>query len=97
MTLYRLTQEGVNNALKHARATRIDISLRWDGNTVTLEVADNGIGFSSVSRLRQGHFGLLNLRERVAAFGGTLQIDSQPGNGTRIRAQMPIQERNQDE
>ncbi len=98
MTLYRLTQEGVNNALKHAQATRIDILLQWQADQVMLEVCDNGIGFSPSSRFSgnrhpdgAGHFGLLNLHERVRAFGGDLHIDSSPGRGTRLCARLPVQ------
>jgi signal transduction histidine kinase len=99
MTLYRLIQEGTNNALKHAQATHVAISLQWRDNQVMLEVSDDGVGFSPAHRLAalrhnngESHFGLLNLNERVRAFGGELQIDSQPGKGTRICAQLPVKE-----
>jgi two-component system sensor histidine kinase NreB len=94
MTLYRLIQEGVNNALKHANAKHIEITLQWQSNVVKLEVSDNGIGFSpAIRRANNGsHFGLLNLDERVRALGGSLQIESQPGQGTRICAQLPVRD-----
>jgi signal transduction histidine kinase len=102
MTLYRLTQECVNNALKHARASRITVALRWLDNAVSMEVSDDGIGFEPAlyfATLNQafdssnggnGHFGLLNLRERSQAFDGHLIIESQPNAGTIIRVQLPI-------
>jgi signal transduction histidine kinase len=112
MTLYRLVQESTNNALQHAQATSIDIRLVWHEAEITLEVADDGIGFEPgvyLANLRRadklsgntpanttletpttGHFGLLNLKERVIALNGHLIIDSQPGRGTTIRARLPI-------
>lgn len=97
MTLYRLIQEGTNNALKHAQAKHIEIGLQWRDNQVTLEIRDDGVGFSPAHRLAtlrhnngESHFGLLNLNERVRAFGGDLRIESQPGKGTRICAQLPV-------
>ncbi len=99
MTLYRLVQESVNNALEHAKARRIDVSLCWSGEQVTLEVSDDGTGFEPAVYLASmrhmngsTHFGLLNLRERVIALNGDLVIDSAPGRGTTIRARLPVNE-----
>jgi len=99
MALYRLTQEGVNNALKHAKAANISIRLEWKDDVVSLEVNDDGIGFVPAMRRANGgnHFGLLNLDERVRAFGGELRIDSRTGGGTKICAQLPVKGGNLDE
>ncbi|MCL4876813.1 MAG: sensor histidine kinase [Anaerolineae bacterium] len=96
LTLYRLCQESVNNALKHAHARRIDLKLIWKKDTVILEVADDGVGFepaalASKHRAENGHFGLTNLRERVNALNGQLVIRSQPNCGTTIQAVLPLQ------
>jgi signal transduction histidine kinase len=96
LTLYRLCQESLNNALKHARANRVEVRLMWEGHTVTLEVVDNGVGFepsvlASKIQAQTGHFGLMNLRERVNALNGQLVIKSQPGSGTLVRALVPLQ------
>jgi signal transduction histidine kinase len=96
LTLYRLCQEGVNNALKHAHAHRIDLKLIWQDNVVILEIVDDGIGFEPAAliskyRSENGHFGLTNLRERVNALNGQLVIKSQPNAGTTIRAILPLQ------
>jgi signal transduction histidine kinase len=96
LTLYRLCQESLNNAIKHARANRVDVKLTWNDNSVILEVIDNGIGFepsalASKYQAQNGHFGLMNLRERVNALNGQFVIKSQPGSGTLIRAILPLQ------
>ncbi|HEX2623591.1 MAG TPA: sensor histidine kinase [Phototrophicaceae bacterium] len=94
MTLYRLCQESVNNAIKHACASTIDVRLIRDEASVVLEVIDNGVGFepsalTSKYQAQNGHFGLMNLRERVNALNGQLIIKSQPGSGTSIRVILP--------
>jgi signal transduction histidine kinase len=57
---------------------------------VTLRIEDDGAGFDPARRLVGTHFGLANLRDRTSAFGGTLEIESEPGSGTRIIVQLPI-------
>lgn len=96
LTLYRLCQESVNNALKHAHAKRILVTLNWIEDKVTLAVSDDGLGFEPTAILdtrqgvEDGHLGLLNLRERVTALNGHLKITSQPRHGTTIQAFLPI-------
>lgn len=90
LALYRLAQESVNNALKHAQAQHIDLKLCWQGNTITLQVIDDGIGFEPVLNGRGNHFGLINLHERVRALNGTLTIQSQPQHGTTISITLTI-------
>ena len=97
LTLYRLCQESVNNALKHADARCIDIRLQHDDQSILLEVVDDGAGFELASlaakhRAESGHFGLMNLRERVRALNGQLVIKSKPQEGTTVRAVLPIEE-----
>ncbi len=85
--LYRIGQEALRNIAKHAKATRVTLSLcQKDGLTI-LEVQDNGRGFDPLAGF-PGHLGLHSMRERVDAFGGSLVVESQPGAGTIIRAQL---------
>jgi signal transduction histidine kinase len=84
--LLRLAQEALTNALKHARAQRISLQLAYGGESVRLEIADDGVGFDPghCPSIEEGHFGLLDMSERAARMGGTLAIESEPGHGTRI-------------
>ena len=91
LTLYRLVQEALNNAVAHAEATVVRIEVVEDGDTVTVNVSDDGVGFDPDDR-REG-FGLLGMRERVALAGGSLEVASQPGAGTTVRARLPARHR----
>jgi hypothetical protein len=89
--LLRIGLEALTNALKHASPSRIDIYLHFEPDgTTSLEVHDNGCGLPMPGTLcgRREHFGLQGIRERVVKLGGTLQIDSQPGKGTRLAVTM---------
>jgi signal transduction histidine kinase len=88
--LLRIGLEALTNALKHGRATRIDIELRFAPGGTNLIVTDNGEGIESAERATAGaHFGLQGVRERVAKVGGLLNIDSAPGAGTRLAVTVP--------
>ena len=92
--LYRVAQEALVNCARHASATNVRVLLERIGSTVVLTVEDDGIGFThelARARLRDGHFGLLGMRERIELGGGTWDIDSTPGHGTRINATLPIE------
>ncbi len=82
--LYRIAQEALNNALKHAQARKVTVYLRQDERGVTLEVADDGIGFDPKAVEGKG-MGLRSIAERVRLMGGRLEIQSGPGKGTRVR------------
>ncbi|MEO8737826.1 MAG: sensor histidine kinase [Edaphobacter sp.] len=81
-TLLRIGQESIANAVRHADPDRIQISLHWDENTVRLIIEDDGIGFVKHGELLG--FGLRGMRKRAAAIGAKLEIESQPGEGTRV-------------
>ena len=101
--VYRLIQESLNNVLKHARASRVDVSIQQISNhgqqQLVLQVKDNGVGvapttdgsererFEGTSRL-----GILGMRERVDLLGGTLTLDSQPHLGTTVQVTLPLPE-----
>ncbi len=87
--LFRIAQEALNNALKHAAARSVVVRLRGDDECVTLEVIDDGRGSALLSTEVQGGLGLTSMRERVAQLGGTLAIDSTPGQGTRVAVEVP--------
>lgn len=82
--LFRAVQEAVTNAVRHARADRVDVLLERRGSRVMAMVEDDGVGFEP-DRVQSGeHFGLLGLRERAEALDGTLTVESAPGAGTTV-------------
>jgi signal transduction histidine kinase len=89
-TLYRIAQELVNNAIKHANASEILVQVIQEQNRVHLTVSDNGIGFQvpSIDSLKSA--GLQNIRARVQSFNGQFDIDSQPGKGTEITVEFEL-------
>jgi PAS domain S-box-containing protein len=86
--LYRVAQEALNNIVKLARATRVEIWLRLETNALELEIADNGIGFDPGGSF-PGHLGLHTMRERIEQLGGSLSVESTIGCGTRVVARLP--------
>jgi signal transduction histidine kinase len=91
INLYRIAQESVTNALRHAQTTAIDISLiRGDDGTLQLTIKDNGVGMNIDSVDQTQHFGLLGMRERAQALHGNFSIDSTPEHGTSISVTIPI-------
>ncbi len=86
--LLRIGQEALTNAARHASTTAVRQTLRFGPGWVTLIISDNGQGFDVVTRVSQG-FGLTGMHERVAGLGGSLSIDSRPGNGTEVSATLP--------
>jgi len=88
--LYRIAQEALNNALKHAAATSVTVRIRRDGDRVELEVEDNGRGFDPNAVTDRGGMGMISMRERAEALGGLLTVVSAPGEGTRVRAEVEV-------
>ena len=91
--IYRIAQEGLANAYKHAEAQHISLTLAIEGHELTLLVQDDGCGFDpeKVTQFAQeGHFGLAGMSERVKLLGGTLCISSEPGAGTCIVVNVPL-------
>jgi PAS domain S-box-containing protein len=86
--VYRLVQEALNNVSKHSMAQRAELIARDVGSQIEIEISDDGVGFEP-NLVREG-FGLVGMRERAALLGGTLRIDSTPGSGTKIRAEIPL-------
>ncbi len=90
MALYRVAQEALSNARRHAQARAVTIRLELEGGGVRLTVADDGVGLP-VDQAARASFGLRSMRERVEALGGALELDSTPGRGTTVSATLPRQ------
>jgi signal transduction histidine kinase len=88
--LFRIAQEAVQNALRHANARRIEIQLTLEGPELKLAVADDGSGIADVSGSPGGH-GSHSLRYRAAAIGGRLYVGPRPGGGTIVACSVPNQ------
>jgi two-component system sensor histidine kinase UhpB len=89
LAIYRVVQEGVINALRHARATRVDVDVSSDEQRIKVDVADDGIGLPP-EWLRPGHFGLRGLTDRVTQLGGAFHIGNGAAGGTRLTADIPL-------
>ncbi|MGO4370672.1 sensor histidine kinase [Paenibacillus sp. MCAF20] len=99
--IYRLVQEAFTNALKHANASRVLLDISYEPHLITIIIHDNGIGFKSdlidLGASRNSHFGLIGMRERVELIEGRMDIDSNPGQGTKIIIHIPITAENRKE
>ncbi len=89
LTAYRLVQEALTNAIKHAQATRADVVVRYGDGAVELVITDDGRGSSDGSG-ESGGQGLVGMRERVAVYGGELDAGPEPGGGFALRARLPL-------
>ncbi|MFN0302087.1 MAG: MASE3 domain-containing protein [Burkholderiales bacterium] len=90
VTLYRIVQEALTNIAKHAEAESIDVILARTDSEVRVHVRDDGQGFSSGMPHKPGSFGLSGMQERAALAGGTVIVQSAPGEGTTIMARFPL-------
>jgi signal transduction histidine kinase len=89
LCLFRIAQEGVQNALKHGRAQQVLVELRGGSDRLVLTIVDDGIGFDVDPALGTG-LGLVSMDERIEAIGGTFAIHSRPGAGTRLEIVVPL-------
>jgi signal transduction histidine kinase len=91
VTIYRMAQEALNNAQKHATAKKVTVTLRCTGNHINLCIEDDGIGFDieTITPTREHGWGLQTMRERAHMLRGTCTIDSKPSAGTRVLVQIP--------
>jgi signal transduction histidine kinase/PAS domain-containing protein len=87
--LYRIAQEAMVNVLRHADATRVDVLVQMSGSQVRLIVEDDGVGFEPDLLRSDEHIGLVGMRERAEALGGSLLIESSPGKGTTLVVEVP--------
>lgn len=89
IALFRIIQESLSNIVRHAAAQSVHITLSHHDGEMLLLVEDDGRGFDATTVDHAGHFGLLGIAERVSALGGTVEIDSSPGAGTRLSVTLP--------
>jgi signal transduction histidine kinase len=89
LLVYQITREAVMNAIKHAEAENIWVSLAERDDVVELMIKDDGRGFDTSAAPPEGHFGSIMMRERALVTGGTFSLESEPGRGTTIRATFP--------
>lgn len=91
---FRIAQESLNNARKHARASKATISLQFKDNRVKMAVTDEGTGFDmqevKTRRTEKDSLGLISMRERAKIIGANLKIESEPGKGTRVTAEVKL-------
>jgi signal transduction histidine kinase len=91
ISAYRIVQEGLTNALKHARASRADVTVRYEPDGVWIEVRDDGKGAVSSNGNGSGHgHGLIGIRERVKLYGGEMSAGSANGGGFVLTTRLPL-------
>jgi len=94
IAVVRFVQSALSNIAQHSRATQASVDVRRIGDTVEVDVVDNGTGFDVDSTMRRaaeaGRLGLVGMRERIRALGGELSLESRPGGPTRIRARFGV-------
>ena len=87
--LFRIAQEALHNALKHSSARNVSVDLTGVSDRIALTIVDDGVGFDVDAAWRRG-LGLISVRERVEAIGGTFELRSSPGAGTRLEVSVPV-------
>ena len=92
LCLYRIAQEALRNAARHASASSIEVALRSVGGGLELAVHDNGVGFDPLRKRVRPSLGHAGMRQRLSLLGGELRIESAPGKGVSIRAWVPLSE-----
>jgi two-component system, NarL family, sensor histidine kinase UhpB len=92
LALYRIAQEAISNAVRHADPNRVMVAIARTSGAVALTVSDDGTGFAldEISRSGEGGLGLFGMKERASYVGGTVTIRSAPGAGTVVRAEIPV-------
>ncbi len=96
LALYRIFQEALTNVMRHAKATKLDVSLRKGADTIQLIVKDNGRGISDREMSDKGSLGILGMRERASFIGGHLDISGPKGAGTLITVDLPLKNTRQE-
>jgi signal transduction histidine kinase len=93
--LFRIGQEAINNAARHAHASAVLLAVTFEDSRITLEMDDNGEGFNLAamgeSTAGRPGWGLMGMQERATLLGGTLEIVSEPGSGTHVKASIPLE------
>jgi signal transduction histidine kinase len=89
LLLYHIAREGVMNSLNHARASNMWLTVKPDGDEVEFVLRDDGVGFDTEAPEPEGHYGMTMMRERATVGGGTLKLESAPGEGATITVRFP--------
>ena len=89
LCLFRIVQEGLQNALKHGKARNVSVDLTGVSDGIALTIVDDGVGFDVDAAWGSG-LGLISVNERVEAIGGTFELRSSPGAGTRLEVRVPV-------
>src|SRR5690606_23038322 len=94
---FRIVQEALANVMRHASATRFEVTLDYRPDSLVIAVADDGCGFDSaaVPTGERRSLGLIGIRERVARAGGSIALETAPGRGTKLRVELPAAARPQ--
>jgi signal transduction histidine kinase len=90
LCFYRVTQECLRNIARHARSDKVSVTLLAGAPGFRLSIEDNGIGFDPAAPPSKGGLGLISIKERVRLVGGTLSVQSRPGQGTRVTVEVPV-------
>jgi len=88
--VFRIVQESLTNIGKHARATRVDVTVAIDDEKVDVKISDDGVGFATDAPRKADSYGLLGVRERAFLLGGEAHVTSAPGLGTRVEVHLPV-------
>jgi two-component system, NarL family, sensor histidine kinase DegS len=89
LAVFRILQECLTNIQKHAKAQKVEVTLKYDGDLVSITISDDGVGFDR-QKAKPGHYGLTNILERARKFRGTVDVQSAPGAGTTVHASLAI-------
>jgi signal transduction histidine kinase len=87
--IFRTVQESLTNVALHARASRVDVLVSRHGDSVVTLIEDDGVGFTTAIPDSEEHLGLFGMRERIEMLGGKFSVESAPGKGTTVRAEVP--------
>ena len=90
IAIYRLVQESISNVCRHAKATRVEVRIERVEGGLRLVVSDNGVGIDDLERARTQSHGLSGMRQRARALGGTFDVHSRKGEGTRVEVFVPL-------
>lgn len=88
--LFRILQESLSNISRHAQATQVQITVRTEGDTLHMTIADDGVGIADDAPRKPNSFGLAGIEERIHALGGSFTVDSEAGRGTQLHFSVPL-------
>ncbi|MEM7347403.1 MAG: ATP-binding protein, partial [Chloroflexota bacterium] len=88
--VYRIAQEAITNVVRHAEAKQLSIQLSTNNEVLSLQIEDDGVGFSPKNETKSGHFGYVGMQERAMVIGGTLNLVSEQGKGTKLTLAVPL-------